>query len=477
MRPEPTLKQLHELGPAPAATDFDLAARYAPVIKFDAREPFLPSAVGFTVFRADGASPSFPRRVQLAAPDRPSAATAIEYAIWWDWDIGHLYELEHVWVYQDARGHVVWSEASWHGGYNAMLVDGTPLPGERLTVYSEPGKHAFASSPESLKGRTQITRHSCGPAAGWMGVHVTPLFEGVITARNPLANRLVLTHLKRLAFDPSFDFSQSFPIAPDLLVPWPALQTWIPGRVAWHVAELEKSIPSGERHIYRIAHRGASAYAPENTLRAIAAAAELGADWVELDVQISADGVPVILHDEDLSRSTNGHGRVQDWALAELKRLDAGLGERIPTLEEALLACRRLGMRPYLELKTGSALPDVVDFVARHYSLSEVILASFRPDWLAEAKALAPRLATSILFSSPSVDAVALARSVGADYVHPCWERRAAEPHRLLTPAWLERVRAAKLGIITWHEERPAEIAALRRLDVDGICSNTPEAI
>jgi glycerophosphoryl diester phosphodiesterase len=80
------------------------------------------------------------------------------------------------------------------------------------------------------------------------------------------------------------------------------------------------------------------------------------------------------------------------------------------------------------------------------------------------------------LFSSVHVDPVALASAVKADYVHPCWERFES-PSSLLTPEWIERVRDAGLGIVCWHEERPAEIAALNALGVDGICSDQPELL
>src|SRR5690349_3791685 len=92
------------------ADDQALAARYAPLLRFDANEPFLPLAAGYTIFRADGPSLSMRRQVALAASEHPQATLAIEYAIWWDWDIGHLYELEHVWVYLDAQGRVVGCE-------------------------------------------------------------------------------------------------------------------------------------------------------------------------------------------------------------------------------------------------------------------------------------------------------------------------------------------------------------------------------
>ena len=95
----------------------DLVARNAPILYFDAREPFLPLAAGYTLFTGDGPSPSFDRIVELRPEDRPAAALAIEYAIWWDWDIHHLYELEHAWVYLDSKGFPVRLEASWHGKY------------------------------------------------------------------------------------------------------------------------------------------------------------------------------------------------------------------------------------------------------------------------------------------------------------------------------------------------------------------------
>src|SRR5512143_199880 len=92
-----------------------------------------------------------------------------------------------------------------------------------------------------------------------------------------------------------------------------------------------------------LAHRGASRRAPENTMAAFRLAAELGADGVELDVQLSKDGEVVVMHDSRVDRTTDGHGRIRDLPLAELRALDAGgwyapefAGERIPTLAEVL---------------------------------------------------------------------------------------------------------------------------------------------
>jgi glycerophosphoryl diester phosphodiesterase len=226
-----------------------------------------------------------------------------------------------------------------------------------------------------------------------------------------------------------------------------------------------------------IGHRGASAHAPENTLASIIRAAELGADMVEVDLQASADGVLVVIHDAELSSTTNGSGSVYAHRLAALQQLDAGAGERIPTAQEVVECCRARGLGIYFELKVGFAADEVVKLIQRQALHDRVIVGSFRPDWIADVRAQDARVATSVLFGSTHIDPVALARASGAQFVHPCWEHQAPEPHRLLTPDWLAAVRAAGLRIITWHEERASEIAELRRLRVDAICTNAPELL
>ncbi len=225
-----------------------LAATYSPLIYFDRREPFFPLAVGYTLFTADGDSPSFPRRVELAGPGHLPASLAIEYAIWWDWDIQHLYELEHTWTYVGADGKVVYAEASWHGGYNtAVLGNGRVRVaatdgGCHPIVYSEPGKHAFAPAPEILISRRQAkTLASCGPNAGKGGLWVTPLFKGVLDLRkNPQVDTLVIAYLQEHAFTPAFVWSRKFLVTKDLLIPWSALCEWIPTRIDWWVARLQE---------------------------------------------------------------------------------------------------------------------------------------------------------------------------------------------------------------------------------------------
>lgn len=456
--------------------DHALAFAYAPRIRFDARELFLPSVAGYSVFRQDAPSPSFPRDIQLG----DDIAFAVEFAIWWDWDIQHLYELEHIWVYVDRDGNLAAAEASWHGRFHPMLDDGgrPPTQDGRLLLFSEPGKHAFAPTAQWLLQRRDRTLLSCGSHAGKMGVHVTPLFAGFIDVRKPLQNRLVHTYLERLQFEPSFEFSQVFDLRQSVFVPWPSLFQWIPTRLKACLAELRATIPPGQRRCLRIAHRGASAYAQENSAAALRKAAELGADMVEIDIRRTADDVPVVTHDSSLKRVYGIDGNVSDYMMAELRCRSAGPGSII-SFDEAVVLCKQLGLGLYLDIKQLNmpAALKMLESLEKHGCMSRTVFGSFRPDYLADIKAARPDATTSILFGAVEIDAVKLARSIGADYVHPCWENRAPQPHRLLTPEWIAAVRSADLGIVCWHEERPAEIAALKALGVDAICSDRPELL
>jgi glycerophosphoryl diester phosphodiesterase len=157
-----------------------------------------------------------------------------------------------------------------------------------------------------------------------------------------------------------------------------------------------------------IAHRGASRDAPENSLAAFRLAAEMGADAVELDARLSADGAVVVLHDQTLDRTTNGTGSVSDRSLAELKTLDAGAkfdprfaGQRIPSLDEVF---ETIGGRLLinLELKNYERVFDrlaegVIRIVRRHALERRVLLSSFNPFALRTARRLAPDVPRALL--------------------------------------------------------------------------------
>jgi 5-deoxy-glucuronate isomerase len=257
-----------------------------------------------------------------------------------------------------------------------------------------------------------------------------------------------------------------------------------------------------------VAHRGASAYEPENTLRAFRRAMEQGAEMSELDLHLSKDGALIVMHNATVDQTTNGHGAIRELTLAQIQRLDAGQGERVPTLPEVIDLVRgRHGL--YIELKAEGTPRPTVDLLransmtaARRDTASsrrtapprrgahggaagmgpaarQVIVGSFDAALVRETKELAPELSVSLLVGPvyPAQELIELARAARADYVHLCWENRAPQPHKLLTPELLQALREAGLGIVLWHEERDDELSVLRTLDVDAICTNTPDKL
>jgi hypothetical protein len=212
----------------------ELAARYAPILLADEREPFEPVAVGYTIFHQEAASPSFvPRRVVGWADPGYPATLAVEYAIWWDWDIDHLYELEHSWTFVGADGKVVAVEASWHGMFGQVEVDGRPVTeGTHPVLLAQPGKHAMAASIEPFEEIREWAEQEAGPEAGKDGLLNSDLF-GRCFPKSPENDEKVTAFLKKHAFSPSWKFDRRFEITRDMLVPWAALQEWIPHRIAW----------------------------------------------------------------------------------------------------------------------------------------------------------------------------------------------------------------------------------------------------
>jgi len=176
-----------------------------------------------------------------------------------------------------------------------------------------------------------------------------------------------------------------------------------------------------------IAHRGFSGRAPENTVAAIRAAIEAGADMAEVDVTLTADGQVVCLHDEKLGRTTDGRGRIDEITLAEALRLDAGswfspeyAGELVPTLEAVLVAARGQILLN-IEIKPSTVdrgvAAKVVELVCEHRVGEEVVISSFSPEALAQVHALDPALHTISLFNRKlhrGVDPAAVVREVNS---------------------------------------------------------------
>ncbi|MBW3622319.1 MAG: glycerophosphodiester phosphodiesterase [Armatimonadetes bacterium] len=223
------------------------------------------------------------------------------------------------------------------------------------------------------------------------------------------------------------------------------------------------------KRITVIGHRGAAGLEPENTLRSFRRACELGVDRVETDVHLTRDGRLVCIHDATVDRTTDGTGPVGEFTLEEIRRLDAGQGERIPTLEEALETVRGQAVLQ-IELKAGGTPAATIRALeAAGMGPEEVLLASFTREFLQEARALRPDLPVSHLFGPPAPGFVELAHSVGAKSI--------SFPFRHLTPEWIEAAHDAGLEVRAYNPDTREEMKRVLALGVDGIGSNRPDLL
>lgn len=403
-----------------------LVTRYAPILLFDDREPFLPLAAGYTVFTADGPSPSMEREILLSPPGRAPAAVAIEYAIWWDWDIHHLYELEHVWIYLDGQGEIMHVEASWHGEFREIPLR---LENGRAVLLSEPGKHAFAPDPVWFRKRAwEYRRVETLAVAAHAGVLINSMFSGKIRAQ-VFDQTLARSYLVRQAFEPSWNFSKVFTFHPEWLVPWPVLKEWIPKRVNTVLERLENTTLSTSYRALRLFSSG-------ETMPDLQTAARAGAEAVYL---------PLCLFGNEL--------RLSDVATA-------------PEISDVTRFCRAEPMAAVCQPVDLAATEQLAGFVNAEKVQDFIIVTSSEPAWLTRYKALVPGGVTALQLGQPGQDPVQAARDSGAGFVLPRWE---SLPNRLeiLSAQWVQSVHQAGLGIISWPVDDPDEAENLQRLGID----------
>jgi glycerophosphoryl diester phosphodiesterase len=212
-----------------------------------------------------------------------------------------------------------------------------------------------------------------------------------------------------------------------------------------------------------IGHRGAAAAAPENTLAAIRTGMEC-ADYVEVDVRLSRDHVPVIMHDPTVDRTTNGSGRVAEFSAADLRLLDAGNGERVPTLEEVcLLVGRRTGL--CVEIKEPGSELEVCRVLDRAAE-GPLLVVSFHRSSLAMVHDVMPEIPLGLIHTQPV----------------PPAPRKGEEP-----PLWaflprfdtlsrdaVATVHARGMRVIPWNLDTGAEWERAREMGVDGFATNDP---
>ncbi len=228
-------------------------------------------------------------------------------------------------------------------------------------------------------------------------------------------------------------------------------------------------------HPLAIAHRGASDYAPENTLKSFQIAADLCSEMWELDVRLSADGVCVVTHDDDLTRVAKQDLRVSEAAWAEIKALQLPEGQHIPRLEEVIDLAKQTGCGLYIEIKGEGAGP-VAWKLLKAADFRFACLASFNVDWIKELRATDCNYPLAVLVPT-GADPFRYLAGLQADIIHLCWRDWTDAPHELVTNELVEKLQAANFQIVTWDEDRRAVLDGLADKPILGICSNRPEIL
>jgi glycerophosphoryl diester phosphodiesterase len=277
--------------------------------------------------------------------------------------------------------------------------------------------------------------------------------------------------------------------APTTLTPVQALRAAALSQAAVPAAGTVPGLSTRARRVRHAAHRGASAYAPENTLAAFRSAADRGADLFELDVQQTKDHKLVIVHDTTLARTTNVEKifpskkpwRVRDLTLAEIKRLDAGSwfgskfkGERVPTLGGTLSAMNGRGIDMLLEVKSPSLYPGIGRRVATELRANpswlgpkKVIVQSFDWGFIRNFHDQLPSAPTGLL-GTPSTGSLSSAAKY-ADYINP--------PYKDATAGYVSSVHKRGMRVFPWTVNDSSTMRRVIAAGADGVITNRPGAM
>ena len=224
-------------------------------------------------------------------------------------------------------------------------------------------------------------------------------------------------------------------------------------------------------------HRGAYDHAPENTLTGFQTAADLGADGVEFDIQLTRDGEVVVIHDETIDRTSDGHGYVKDFTLHEIKKFNVNkkgitqpLFMEIPTLSEVFALLKPIKLKINVEFKTGIIFYDGIEAkaleIARKYDiLDRIVWSSFNHYSVQKLKQAEPKAETALLCSGGIFVTGEQCKNIGASALHP-------HIMQLKYPGLAEECRRHGVKIRTWTVNEPEHFKLAADMSVDAVCTN-----
>src|ERR1700722_8374612 len=266
-------------------------------------------------------------------------------------------------------------------------------------------------------------------------------------------------------------------------VPAPAVCSGRMAKAVGRFAPSNGEMKMQKKSIWTIAHRGASGHAPENTMASFRRAVELGATFIETDLQITRDAQVVAIHDPTLDRTTTGKGQVHLLTLQQIRALDAGgwyggkqvgefAGERVPTLEKILAFAKELDVIFYLEIKSGPAWGvehAVVAALRDQNASARVVILSFDPSALDSIFRLDTTMMTGFLCEHPTNDLVERSVRAGA--------RQLVARGGLVTSAVVEKAHHAGLQVVAWTINEADQMRRLIVAGVDGIITDFPDRL
>jgi len=215
----------------------------------------------------------------------------------------------------------------------------------------------------------------------------------------------------------------------------------------------------------KIAHRGASAYEPENTLMAFRRAVEMGCDMIEMDVRLTKDDQIIVIHDDSVDRTTNGKGKVRYKTLEELKGLDAGKGERIPTLAEAIDAIgNEAGI--VAEIKENGMEKVVIEVLRSRDAVDRCWVISFKKNALSTLRELEPSLKTGLLVTF-ALDPIAAGQKLDVHAV--------GQYHLFITENMIRKAAEHNIVPFAWTVNGEGRVRKLQDMGIGGIVTDKPD--
>lgn len=220
--------------------------------------------------------------------------------------------------------------------------------------------------------------------------------------------------------------------------------------------------------VLKIGHRGASAYEPENTLRSFRKAIELGVDMIELDIRKTKEGTLVVIHDEKVNRTTNGRGFVKSYTFDQIRKLDAGKGEKIPSPEEVIeLTEGKCGL--VIELKEEGLEEKLIGLIKERKIEEKVIVISAYPPFLQTIKTLHPKLQAGIITKKIPSDYLRIAKNLNVEYAFIRKDK--------LKKEYVDNLHNIGLKVGAWTVDNKRYLKKMLEIGVDAIASNKPDIL